>query len=65
MAGFENRDICVPLRGNMAVCDPQLVGYVSHCEDGLRCCGDHPDAGATFVCRPADFTPCFVQAAAP
>jgi hypothetical protein len=59
-AGFSGRDICVPLRSLGASCDPTAHGYVDQCEMGLRCCGDSPDAGASFYCRPAmGYSPCF------
>lgn len=63
-SGFGNRDICVPLRGMGASCDPAMVGYVDRCESGLTCCGDSADAGANFTCRPPGET-CFPPAPAP
>jgi hypothetical protein len=64
-AGFGARDICVPLRGSGASCDPAMVGFVDRCDMGLACCGDMPDAGATFTCRPGGWSPCFQFVAGP
>lgn len=59
-AGFGGTDICVPLRGNGATCDPTPRGFTNRCEDGLRCCGDAPaDAGPSYFCRPQDYSPCY------
>ncbi len=58
-AGFGGRDVCVPLRGQGASCDPTAVGFVDRCDNGLTCCGDMPDAGASFYCRPNGWSPCF------
>lgn len=64
-AGFAGRDICVPLRGTGATCDPAPVGFVDHCDMGLTCCGDVGDAGANFTCRTNGWSPCFAYVPGP
>jgi hypothetical protein len=61
-AGYGGRDICVPLRSVGAACDPAPVGFVDRCAPPLSCCGDAPDAGASFNCRPVGYSPCFLPA---
>jgi hypothetical protein len=64
-SGFNNRDVCVPVRSDGASCDPAPVGFTNRCDAGLTCCGDSPDAGASFYCRPMGTSPCYQPAPPP
>jgi hypothetical protein len=56
---YAERDVCVPIVGQGAACDPAPADYISRCDQGLTCCGDSQDAGASFYCRPPGYSPCF------
>ena len=57
--GPNETDVCVPIVGMGASCDPSPVAFTDACDAGLTCCGDEPDAGASFTCRGAGWSPCF------
>lgn len=64
-SGWGHRDVCVQIVGQGAACDPTPVDYVDRCDTGLTCCGDSPDAGASFHCRPTGTMPCYPPVAMP